>query len=335
MYRDLLRRGDPRGWTTARRCLTARSASTAARASGIARGKSRRAWTNVAFCAAPGLHTRRKLLKTEVLICDRSLRSRLHSAVISFPPSAGLRARRRTRHSSRPARPPACNSRCTRRSGCTSRGRTPARRHRPRGSPRRSKSRYITARRRPSTARDCGTHVIREIGRRLDLAAHEQRVLVRNQELAVVLDSRPAGSFHQRVVQRPGAFQTTRANVVNLLCAQTPVIEIFHRTRRLFLAVREAYGAGREPGQRHAHEAAQDAALESVARPLGDDRLFFEPTRSSAASIARLQVFFRQRQALAPHSCTASASSLPVSQASLTPDPVSTLVEPEPSPMRA
>jgi len=39
-------------------------------------------------------------------------------------------------------------------------------------------------------------------GRGLDLAAEQQRVLMRHQQLAVVGNRRPAGFFHQRAVER-------------------------------------------------------------------------------------------------------------------------------------
>jgi len=90
----------------------------------------------------------------------------------------------------------------------------------------------------------------------------------------------------------------------------------------------------RQSRQRHAHQAGDDPTGESVARLLGDAALGLHPTDAPPRDVGSLQFSFVNGWPTRSNSNTPSAASTPVIQASSTPDPVRTLVLPEPSPMR-
>ena len=80
-----------------------------------------------------------------------------------------------------------------------------------------SRSRCRCASRSPRTRPGCrNDDVVGVAGGRLHLAAHEQRVLVGDEELPVVLDLGPAGRLHERVGERDVLRPALRANRVDL-----------------------------------------------------------------------------------------------------------------------
>ena len=179
-------------------------------------------------------------------------------------------------------------------------------------------------------------HVVGVAGRRLHLAAHQQRVLVRHQQLAVVGNGRPPHAVHQRIV----ATDTARAAVFHDLCqfgggnlsrGNTPPglgISLGSPLTECLPSVKPAIAIPSSPGNH--------AAVEAVARLLGDCALLPPPNWRGAAPRKWLRDF--PWRAACPHcssSSTASPSWTPVVHASSTPLPVSTFVLPEPSPMRA
>ena len=68
-------------------------------------------------------------------------------------------------------------------------------------------------------------HVIGESGGGLHLAAHQQRVLMRDQKAAIVLDCRPAAGGHQLIVKRYGLFAGVPLNCRNLLRREPTGVE--------------------------------------------------------------------------------------------------------------
>src|ERR1019366_265680 len=109
-------------------------------------------------------------------------------------------------------------------------------------------------------------YVIGVAGGRLHFAAHEKRVLMRDEQRAVMDDFRPPGAGHQLVVKGDTAAFTFFANQFDIFRAEFSAIELlrsFQLLRRVGASEREASVA--ESAQRHADQAGDDATMKAIA----------------------------------------------------------------------
>ena len=93
--------------------------------------------------------------------------------------------------------------------------------------------------------------------------------------------------------------------------------------------------AAGKAGEGHADHALYHSAMEAVAGVFCFARSALNPTCAATGFVSGGEILLRERLAGAEQFDTASPSCVPVVHASSTPEPVSMLVEPEPSPMRA
>ncbi len=130
-------------------------------------------------------------------------------------------------------------------------------------------------------------------GRGLHLAAEQQRVLMRHQQLAVIGNGRPAASLHERAVERHPFDGALLAELLDFRLGDPPAVVFFQRGDALVgrdrLAAKREAAIG-QAGQRHAHHAAHHALLEAVARFLGDAPFRFHPACAAALEVGLLQV---------------------------------------------
>ena len=131
-------------------------------------------------------------------------------------------------------------------------------------------------------------------GGRLDFAADEQSVLVRDEKFAVERNLRPARAFHERAVRRYSfrvAFLVDRLDFLRADASAVIFLEGLHalvRRQRFAGHGEPAFG---EAGDHHADHSGNDAALESVASALGDARVFVHPARAAALHVSSFEVF--------------------------------------------
>ena len=119
-------------------------------------------------------------------------------------------------------------------------------------------------------------HVVGESRRGLHLAADQQRVLVRDQQLAIVGNGRPAATLHEGAVAGNASRAAARDNLPEFVRGDLPAVILFQIRERLRLAGDPALASG-EARQRHAQQARNHALVESVARLLGDAAFFLDP----------------------------------------------------------
>ena len=126
-------------------------------------------------------------------------------------------------------------------------------------------------------------NVVGESGHGLDLAAHEQRVLLRDKQLAVEWNLGPSALGQQRIVQRSAARR----------CSRSPTRRISRRiyvrqdvTRSVRLVQECAFDPEASPGktsERHPDQACDQAAVESVACIFGLARSALNPASPAGA----------------------------------------------------
>src|SRR5579872_6387641 len=137
--------------------------------------------------------------------------------------------------------------------------------------------------------------MVAEPGRPLNFAADQQCILVRNQQLPVVGNRRPAAAVHQDIVQRntvlfrvrPDLFQLFHGNAVGeILLNCGPLAD-------LGVYVRDAFRYSRES---HAEHARQESSLESVAGVLGNLSFLFDPALATALNVRSVEILFGERR---------------------------------------
>ena len=124
--------------------------------------------------------------------------------------------------------------------------------------------------------------VIGIAGYGLHLAAHQQRILVRNEKTAVERDLRPAARRHERVVQRAAGVEGERGGVAQREAGFAIGTDGANLARRGRSAVPERETATGKTGERHAGHAAYEAALKSVACVAGLACAAFDRTCAAA-----------------------------------------------------
>ena len=126
--------------------------------------------------------------------------------------------------------------------------------------------------------------------RGLHFPAHEQGVLMRDEQLAVVRNGRPAGAFHEGGMRGNAAGVTVIANFPRLSGRDAASKIIFERGNA-FPGPQRAAGQGKpsaaQTGQRHAEQAGDNAALKTVARFFGGAGFLLQPTGAAALHVGR------------------------------------------------
>src|ERR1035437_7451806 len=140
------------------------------------------------------------------------------------------------------------------------------------------------------------TYVVRVAGGRLRRAAHQESVLVRHQQLAVVRNGRPPDTVHQGVV----AAQAARAAVLHDLRqfggGDLLAVILLRAGHQLGLAAERVLALG-EARDGHPQQSGDHAAVEAVARLLGDFALLLHPTGAPPRHVGGLEVFLGERLA--------------------------------------
>ncbi len=139
-------------------------------------------------------------------------------------------------------------------------------------------------------------YVVGEAGGRLHFAAHEQGVLVRDQQLAIVRDGRPTDAVHQGVVAAHAASAAIFHDLREFGGGNLLAVILFGGGHQLRLAADGVLAVG-EAGDGHAEEAGDHAAMEAVARFLGDFAFFFDPTGAASDYVSGFEVFPGERLA--------------------------------------
>ena len=137
--------------------------------------------------------------------------------------------------------------------------------------------------------------VIGEPGRRLHLAADQQRVLVGDQELPVVRNSGPSAAFHEGVMARDAAHAAFVHNALHFGRPHPAAIIFLERWQRARLALDRMACPPVNPAMRHADQAGDHAAVEAVARLFGDAPFLFHPARAAPGHVRPLQVLAVER----------------------------------------
>jgi len=130
-------------------------------------------------------------------------------------------------------------------------------------------------------------------GRSLHLAAQQQGVLVRDEELAIVGDGRPTAALHQRVMQRGPLGGAFLAEPLDFGGGNPAPIILFQRGDALIGAERlaaQVEPAAGQTSQRHADHSTQDALLEAIARLPGNAGLGLHPACAPPPHVGRLQI---------------------------------------------
>ena len=136
-------------------------------------------------------------------------------------------------------------------------------------------------------------HVVGVASRGLDLAADEERVLVGDQQLAVVGNRGPAAAVHQSLVQGFSRGCGFPAKTLDLLGGDLAPVVIGQRGKTLpgwhgFAGKIEPTSG--QTGQAHAGQALEETLLETVARPGGLPAFLVHPAVSPSLHIGPLQI---------------------------------------------
>src|ERR1035437_9868615 len=140
------------------------------------------------------------------------------------------------------------------------------------------------------------TYVVRVAGGRLHLAAHEERVLVRYQQLAVVRTGRPADTVHQGVVAAHAARAAVLHDLRQFGGGNLLAVILFGAGHQLGLAAERVLAIG-EARDGHPQQSGDHAAVEAVARLLGDFALLLHPTGAPPRHVGGVEVFLGERLA--------------------------------------
>ena len=141
-------------------------------------------------------------------------------------------------------------------------------------------------------------NVIGEAGHRLDLAAHQERVLLRDQQTAVEGNLRPAARGQQGVVKRAAICRCELRRGFDAFEASLDVERMGESAcGAAGCAGFEREAAAGEPGQGHADHAADDSAVKAVAGVFCFARAAFDPACAAACFVGGGEIFLRERLA--------------------------------------
>src|ERR1035437_7758188 len=133
------------------------------------------------------------------------------------------------------------------------------------------------------------TYVVRVAGGRLHLAAHQESVLVRHQQLAVVRNGRPPDTVHQGVVAAHAARAAVLHDLRQFGGGDLLAVILLRAGHQLGLAAQRVLALG-ESRDGHPQQAGDHAAVEAVARLLGDFALLFHPTGAPPRHVGGVEV---------------------------------------------
>ena len=139
--------------------------------------------------------------------------------------------------------------------------------------------------------------VIGVAGHGLHFAAHQQRVLVGDEETAVEGNLRPAAGAHERVVERAAVVEGERGSFAQVefgLAGGRDGRNLLGRGRNVGTQREAATG---ESGERHAREAADESLVKTVAGVLRLARAAFDRAGAAALFVGFGEVLLGKRQA--------------------------------------
>src|ERR1039458_5858383 len=124
--------------------------------------------------------------------------------------------------------------------------------------------------------------------------AHQQRVLMRHQQLAVVRNGRPPHAVHQRIVATHPARAAVFHDVRQLGGGNFLAVILLRAGHQLGLAAHRVLALG-EARDGHSQQPGDHAAVEPVARLLGNLALFLHPTGAPPRHVGSVEVFLGER----------------------------------------